>query len=71
MRVARPNPNRAKSEVQLLREIHTKLDGLEVKIDAIRTDAAKTGAVAGAVAGGVAGGIVATAIAFIRAQLGL
>lgn len=65
------NNRRLSSEVQLLQEIKAQLNGLENKVDAMRVDAAKTGAIAGAVAGGVTGGIVTTAIAFIRAQLGI
>lgn len=57
--------------MQLLLDISNKTDAIDLKLDTVRAEVIKKGAMAGAVAGGISGGIVATAIAVIRTKLGL
>ena len=61
-----------------LRKLNSKMDGVNDKVDVIQADvnevklaARKSGAVAGAVAGGIAGGLVSTAIALLKAKMGV
>ena len=62
---------RTRQELDLLKQIDTKLDRIETRVDNLQEVATKQGAIAGAVAGGIAGGLVATGITLIKARLGL
>ncbi len=61
---------RTQQEVDLLKQIDTKLDRIEQRVDNLQEVATKQGAIAGAVAGSITGGLVATGITLIKARLG-
>ncbi|MDR5803417.1 hypothetical protein [Caballeronia sp. LZ001] len=58
-------------ELQLLKKIDRRLDGIEQQIVTVERRAIQYGATAGAGAGTLAGGIVAFGISLARAKLGL
>ena len=62
---------RTQQELDLLKQIDSKLDRIESRVDNIQEVATKQGAIAGAVAGGITGGLVTAGIALIKARLGL
>lgn len=62
---------RTQQELDLLKQIDSKLDRIENRVDNIQEVATKQGAIAGAVAGGITGGLVTAGIALIKARLGL
>lgn len=62
---------RTQQELELLKQIDSKLDRIESRVDNIQEVATKQGAIAGAVAGGITGGLVTAGIALIKARLGL
>ncbi len=62
---------RTQQELDLLKQIDSKLDRIESRVDNIQEVATKQWAIAGAVAGGITGGLVTAGIALIKARLGL
>ena len=61
---------RTRQELALLKQIDSKLDRIETRVDNLQEVATKNGAIAGAVAGSITGGLVATGIALIKARMG-
>jgi galactokinase/mevalonate kinase-like predicted kinase len=56
---------------KLLREMNHKMDAANQKLDRLKSEAAKSGALAGAFSGGLAGAMVSGAIMAVKAKFGL